>query len=110
MIYYIKHFKNIGCTCTHENVDLAKVRTMYHQRDMEEDHKESEVVPTVNPKDWPKTLEMVEEYIRGFRGVYGQPLSYGLRDDLIAPVAASDPKYCANSSKYSKHDEDTIAR
>ena len=35
MIYYIKHVKKIGRTYTHANVELAKVRAMYHQRDMD---------------------------------------------------------------------------
>ena len=91
MIYYIKHLKSIGRTCTHVDFELSKVRVVYHQQDMEEAHKDPEVVPTVNPRDWPKTLETVEEYIRRFCGVGGQPLSYGLRYDFIAPVAASDP-------------------
>ena len=56
MIYYIKHFKRIGCTCTHANVELAKYRAIYHQWDMEEACKDPEVVPTVDPKDFPKTL------------------------------------------------------
>ena len=76
MIYYIKYFKSIGRTCTHADVEISKVRVMYHQRDMEESHKDPEVVPTVDPRDWPKTLETVEEYIRGFHGVDGQPLIY----------------------------------
>ena len=66
IIYYINHFKRIGCTCTHANVELAKYRAIYHQWDMEEACKDPEVVPTVDPKDWLKTLETVEEYIRGF--------------------------------------------
>ena len=61
MIYYIKHFKRIGRTSTHEDVDLSKVHTMYHQREMEEAHRDPKVVPTVDPMDWPKTLERVEE-------------------------------------------------
>ena len=69
---------------------------MYHQRDMEESHKEPKVVPTVGTRDRPKTLETVEEYIRGFCVVDRQPLSYGLRDDLIALVGASDTTYRAN--------------
>ena len=69
MIYYIKQFNRIGCTCIHANADPDKFRAMYHQWDMEESQNDPEVVPTVNPKDLPKTLEMVEEYIRGFRGV-----------------------------------------
>ena len=55
MIYYIKHFKRIGRTCTHVNVELTRVRAMYHQRYMEESYKDPEVVPTVDPKDRPKT-------------------------------------------------------
>ena len=77
---------------------------------MEEAHKDSELVPTVDPKDWSKTLETVEEYIRGFKVVYGQPLSYGLRDGLIAPVSASDTMYRANGSKYFTHDEEMNAQ
>ena len=75
---------------------------------MEEAHKYPEVVPTVNPKDWPKTLKTVEEYIRGFLGVDGQPLSYILRDGLIYPVTASDPTYNSNGSYYFTHDEEMI--
>ena len=52
----------------------------------------------------------MEEYIRGFSGLDGQPLIYGLRDDLIGPVAASDPTYCDHGSKYFTHDEKMISR
>ena len=34
MIYYIKNFKIIGRTCMHVDVELSKVRAMYHQWDM----------------------------------------------------------------------------
>ena len=61
MIYYIKHFKRIGRTCTHTDVEISKVRKMYHHWDMEESHNNPKVVPTVNPRDWTKTLETVEE-------------------------------------------------
>ena len=59
MIYYIKHSKMIGRTCTHAYVELSKSRAMYHQRDMGETHKDPGVVSTIVPKDWPKTLETV---------------------------------------------------
>ena len=51
-IYYIKHFKRIGRTCTHADIELYKVRVMYHHRDMEEANKDPEVIPTVDPRDW----------------------------------------------------------
>ena len=83
---------------------------MYHQQYMEESYKEPEVVPTIDSKDWTKTLETVEEYIRGFRGVYGQPFSYVFGGDLIALVTASDPMYRDNGSEYFTHYEEMIAR
>ena len=64
IIYHIKSLKSIRSKQTHANVDLEKVRAMYHQRYMKEAHKDPEVVPAFNPKDWPKILETVEEYIR----------------------------------------------
>ena len=77
IISYIKHFKSIGRTCTHVDVDISKVRAMYNKRDMGEDHKDTEVVPTVNPRNWPKILETVEKYIRVFHGIDGQPSAIG---------------------------------
>ena len=38
------------------------------------------------------------------------PLSYGLRDDFIAPVASSDPTYRDTGSEYFTHNEDMISR
>ena len=60
MIYCIKHFKRIRRTCTHTDVYLSKFRAMYHQRYMEESHKDPKVVPTVDIRDCTKTLETVE--------------------------------------------------
>ena len=34
MIYYIKHFKRIGRTYTHADVDITNVHAMYHQQNM----------------------------------------------------------------------------
>ena len=61
IIYYIKHFKRIGHTCTHADVDIFKICAMYHQKYMEEAHKDPEVLRTFTSKYWPKTLERVEE-------------------------------------------------
>ena len=109
MIYYIKHFNSIGRTFIHSDIDLDKVNAMYHHQYMEEAQKDPELVPTFDPKYWPNTLETVEEYIRGFLVKYVQPLSYLLRDDLIAPVSSSDPMYFSNGSKYFTHYDEMVA-
>ena len=60
LVYYVKYVKRIGRTCNHADVNLNKVRILYCQWYMEEAHKDPEVVPTLDPKDWSKTLETVQ--------------------------------------------------
>ena len=54
-------YNRIGCTKTHTDFEIAKVLVIYYQQYMEEFHKYPEVVPNVDPKDWLKILETVEE-------------------------------------------------
>ena len=98
-INYIKHFKRIGRTCIHTDVELSEVLQIYYNRYMEYAHKQPELLHTIYPREFPRTLETVEECVRGFCGVYEKPLRYGLRKDLAYTVYASDPTYCANGSK-----------
>ena len=44
----------------HADVELSKDRVMYHYQDMEEYHKDPEMLPTFNLSECPKTLETVE--------------------------------------------------
>ena len=110
MIYYIKHFKRVSRTCTYAQVLLPNVRALYHQRDTEKAHKDPEVVPTVDPNDWPKTLETTIEYIHGFRGVDGHPLSYVFNKEMVPPPEADDPAYREPGSTYFTPDEEMLAR
>lgn len=110
MVYYIKHFKRVSRTCTYADVLLPSVRALYNQRDKEEAHKDPEVVPTIDPIDWPKSLEAVEEYLHGFRGVDGQPLSYVLNNEMVPSPEATDPGYRQAGSTYFTPDEEMLAR
>ena len=92
------------------SITLVKVQYMYHQRDMESKYGDPTVVPTVYSKDWPQNLEATVEYIRGFRGVDGNPISYVIRQDLFPELAAQDPIRGTIGSKYFTIDEDMISR
>ena len=83
---------------------------MYHQHNMESKHKDPTVVLTVDDKDLPQTLEATVEYIRGFRGVDGNPISYVIRQDLFPELAAQYPIHGTVGSKYFTIDEDMISR
>ena len=109
-VYFINHHKRVGRTSNYEYVALNQVHKLYHQCAMEGAHKYPNVVPTVDPKECPNTLEMVVEYIRGFHGVDGNPLSYCLRDDLAPRSELTDPTVGTNKSTYLTSDEEMIAR
>ena len=79
MAHFISHYDRISRVIMTQNITLVKVRDMYHQRDMESKHEDPTVVPTVDSKDWPQTLESDVEYIYGFCGVDGSLLSYVIR-------------------------------
>jgi hypothetical protein len=59
----------------------------------EEDQQEDPTTkPVINAKNWPKTLEGVNDYIDGFLGVTGAPLSYITRTDADVKPANDDPE------------------
>ena len=57
MVHFISHYDRIARVTVTPNITLVKVRDMYHQRDMESKQEDPTVVPTVDSKDWPQTLE-----------------------------------------------------
>ena len=81
---------------------------MYHQQDMESKHDHPTVVPTVDYKDWPKTLEATVEYICGFCGVDQNFISYVIRQDLFPELAAQDPMRGTVGKNYFTIDEEII--
>ena len=72
--------------------------------------KDPTVVPTIDTKNWPRTMESVENYIRVHLGVDKTPLSYAIRVDLFPPRAADDPTFGAADSVYHSIDDKIIAR
>ena len=50
--------------------------------------------PMINPKDWSKTMESINEYLRLYLGEQKIPLAYVVRkDDAIVPTTKPDGEY-----------------
>ena len=81
---------------------------MYHQREMENNHKDTTVIPTVDFKDWPQILEETVEYICSFRGVDGNPINDVIRHVLFSELASQEPMCETVGSKYLIIDEEMI--
>ena len=67
VVNFVRHYDRIARVIVPPNITPVKVQNMYHQRDMESKHDDPTVVPDVDAKDWPQTLEATIDYIRGFR-------------------------------------------
>ena len=111
MCYYINHLmKRANCTTTWTAITLTLVKSMKPQMLQESTAKDPAVVPTINFKNWPRTMESLENYIRGPMGVDKTPFSYAIRTELFPTRAADDSIFGAVVSVYNSIDEEIIAR
>ena len=51
----------------------------------------TEKPPEVNTKDWSKTMERVEEYLRTFCGLNSVPINYVVRNQIRHIASSDDP-------------------
>jgi hypothetical protein len=66
MCYYINHLtKRADRATTWTAITLPLVKSMKPQMLQESTAKDPTVVPTINFKNWPRTMELMENYIQG---------------------------------------------
>lgn len=88
MCYFLRHKERTSRAVTAADVTLANVRTLREHHDWEKNHKDVEA-PEINAKDWPRTIDAIEEWLRGCLGVTKIPLAYVIRENVNVP--AVDP-------------------
>jgi len=76
----------------------------YLSREWEEDHQDVEK-PELNAKDWPNTIEAIEEWLHGCLGVTKIPLAYVIQEDEVVPAHAADP-----AANYASLQDELITR
>ena len=57
-------------------VTLDNVRLLREIKDIKKELTDPLVYPVIDANNWPKTMESLEEYLRGDIGVKGVPLYY----------------------------------
>ena len=100
--YFLRYKERTSRAVTADMITLASVRELRPYREWEENHKDVEA-PEINAKDWPRTIEAIEEYLRGCLGVQKTPLVYVIHDDIAVP--AVDP-----AGGYPSRQDELIAR
>ena len=80
MCYYLRFKERTSRVVTANDITLANIRALRHHIEWEDTHDDVDP-PEINEKDWPKTIEAIEEYLRGCLGVTKIPLAYVIRED-----------------------------
>ena len=89
---------------------MAQVKSMKPQMLLESTTKDPVVVPTIDMKKWPRTMESMENYICGFLGVDKTPLTYATQVTLFPLRAADDLMFGTAGSVYNSINKEIIAR
>jgi hypothetical protein len=101
--FFLRHQDRVSRDTNVANVTLDTIRTVRELRDFKSSYKAPDDPPSINSKDWPKTMESIHEYLRSYLGDRKIPLAYVVRND--EDVLADDP-----AAGYSTVQEAMIAR
>lgn len=104
--FYLRHQDRIHRDSVTNNITLVTVRALRALREHESNYDNPSEPPTIDDKNWPKTMEAIREYLASSLGSSSKlPLAYIIRDDMIVPAAAGDP-----ATNYDTNEEEMIAR
>jgi hypothetical protein len=62
-------------------------------------------LPKIDPKNWPKTMDALQDHFSTMLGATKAPLAYVIRDEATVPAEADDP-----STNYATPEEEMIRR
>lgn len=83
--FYLRHQARVSRTVTAVDITLETIRSVRDLREFESTYKAPTETPTINAKDWPKTMESIEEYLRSYLGERKIPLAYVIRKTDAVP-------------------------
>lgn len=83
--FYLRHQARVSRTVTAADITLETIRSVRDLREFESTYKAPTEAPTINGKDWPKTMESIEEYLRSYLGERKIPLAYVVRKNDAVP-------------------------
>lgn len=103
--YYCRHRLRVQRPIDITTIQRATVRALKQQKKAEDDHTEPTNTPTIDAKNWPQTIDSIDEYLRGILGDTKVPLAYVVRVKEEVTAAADDP-----ATNYSTLAQEMIAR
>ena len=84
--FFLKHKIRTGRVAVATNISLDNVRLLRDLKESKKEHKDPLVSPEIDENNWPKTMESLEEYLRGHIGVKVVPFYYlVISEEAVAP-------------------------
>ena len=103
--YWLRHRVRISRAVTVPSITIDNIEMTRELRVWEDAHENPKEVPTIDTRDWPKTIEAMEEYLRNYLGETGIPLAYVVRKNEAVKPEADDPP-----GNYTSSVDEMIAR
>lgn len=104
MAIYLRHQEmQVSRTVIRADITLEAIRKVRELREFKLMYKKPDDLPIINAKDWPKTMEAIDEYLRPVLSERMIPLSYVIRKQEDIP---EDDDYAT----YPTIEDETIAR
>ena len=82
MCYFIQYQTRTSRAVNPAEITLENVRMFKDLREWETNQTNPDA-PTINEKDWPKTMDAIKEWLRGCLGVTKIPLAYVIRENPL---------------------------
>ena len=90
--FYLRHQVRISRGVTVANITLESIRSTRELREFESSYSNPDDPPTIHTKDWPKTMESIEEYLCSVLGERKIPLAYVIhKNAAVADDATTFP-------------------
>jgi hypothetical protein len=86
--YYLWYKKRTSRAVAPADITLDSVCLYREYKKWEEEHKDVDLLE-INTKDWPQTMDAIDEWLRGCLGVTNIPLAYVVRPTIAIPM--TDP-------------------
>ena len=83
--FWLRHQVRVARDVEPADLTLANIRSVRELRDSEKAYKAPTEYPSLNDKDWPKTMEAIHEFLRSYLGKTKIPLAYIVRDVEALP-------------------------
>ena len=91
--FFLRHKVRVSRNVIPADITFVNIRTVRELREFESTYKVPTETPTINAKDWSKTMESIEEYLRSYLGERKIPLAYVIRKNEDVPGAGGDAAY-----------------